>query len=215
MHPGLTCFKDGIREIPIESIPGILETGTLLLHSRHQVEPCSTIEPLSSSGWEPPAQDKSRSTRNSDEKADLEHLHNVMKTILNACRCQTISRVITSFVSPLVSLFTWLDKLIVHLFSGITLAPGRSWTRWIEKQCLTTMSMSSSPWTWRPWQRGWRPTTMWTKGSSLQTWKGCSQTAGQLCNLYWIEFTASLECFVDETNLQGLQRSRDWILQQC
>jgi len=68
VHPGLTCFKDGIREIPIESIPGILETG-----------------------WEPPAQDKSRSTRNSDEKADLEHLHNVMKTILNACRNHTSS----------------------------------------------------------------------------------------------------------------------------
>ena len=100
------------------------------------------------------------------------------------------------------------------MFSGITLAPGRSWTRWIEKQCLTTMSMSSSPWTWRPWQKGWRPTTMWTKGSSLQTWKGCSQTAGQLCNLYWIEFADPLECFVDELNLQGLQRSRDWILQQ-
>merc|ERR1719414_64348 len=68
VHPGLTCFKDGVREIPIESIPGILETG-----------------------WEPPAQDKSRSTRNSDEKADLEHLHNVMKTILNACRNHTSS----------------------------------------------------------------------------------------------------------------------------
>jgi len=63
VHPGLTCFKDGVREIPVESIPGILETG-----------------------WEPPSQDKSRSTRNSDEKADQEHLYNVMKTILNACR---------------------------------------------------------------------------------------------------------------------------------
>merc|ERR1712083_1257103 len=27
VHPGLTCFKDGIREIPIESIPGIIEAG--------------------------------------------------------------------------------------------------------------------------------------------------------------------------------------------
>lgn len=27
VHPGLTCFRDGLRSIPIESIPGILETG--------------------------------------------------------------------------------------------------------------------------------------------------------------------------------------------
>jgi len=26
-HPGLTCFKEGVRAIPIESIPGIHETG--------------------------------------------------------------------------------------------------------------------------------------------------------------------------------------------
>ena len=25
VHPGLSCFKDGVREIPIESIPGIIE----------------------------------------------------------------------------------------------------------------------------------------------------------------------------------------------
>ncbi|XP_071579451.1 histone acetyltransferase KAT2A-like isoform X2 [Temnothorax nylanderi] len=27
VHPGLTCFKDGVRSIPVESIPGIRETG--------------------------------------------------------------------------------------------------------------------------------------------------------------------------------------------
>ncbi|XP_039313828.1 histone acetyltransferase KAT2A isoform X2 [Solenopsis invicta] len=27
IHPGLTCFKDGVKSIPIESIPGIRETG--------------------------------------------------------------------------------------------------------------------------------------------------------------------------------------------
>ncbi|XP_071943488.1 histone acetyltransferase KAT2A-like [Antedon mediterranea] len=27
VYPGLTCFKDGVRNIPIESIPGILEAG--------------------------------------------------------------------------------------------------------------------------------------------------------------------------------------------
>ena len=63
VHPGLTCFRDGTREIAIDQIPGILETG-----------------------WNPPSQDKSRSTRNSDEKADAEHLYNVLKTILVACR---------------------------------------------------------------------------------------------------------------------------------
>ena len=25
VHPGLTCFKDGVRDIQIESIPGIIE----------------------------------------------------------------------------------------------------------------------------------------------------------------------------------------------
>jgi len=27
VYPGLTCFKDGVRQIPIESIPGVLEAG--------------------------------------------------------------------------------------------------------------------------------------------------------------------------------------------
>ncbi len=26
-YPGLTCFKDGVRQIPIESIPGVVEAG--------------------------------------------------------------------------------------------------------------------------------------------------------------------------------------------
>jgi len=65
VHPGLACFRDGVREIAVENIPGILETG-----------------------WEPPSVDKSRnkSNRNSDEKAEQEHLYNVLKTILTACR---------------------------------------------------------------------------------------------------------------------------------
>jgi len=63
VHPGMSCFRDGVREIAVQDIPGILETG-----------------------WEPPAVDKSRSNRNTDEKADQEHLYNVLKTILTACR---------------------------------------------------------------------------------------------------------------------------------
>lgn len=27
IHPGLTCFREGVRSIPVESIPGIRETG--------------------------------------------------------------------------------------------------------------------------------------------------------------------------------------------
>ena len=27
VYPGLTCFKDGVRQIPIESIPGVSEAG--------------------------------------------------------------------------------------------------------------------------------------------------------------------------------------------
>ena len=37
VHPGLTCFREGVREVSVESIPGILETG-----------------------WEPPAYDRTR-----------------------------------------------------------------------------------------------------------------------------------------------------------
>ena len=27
VYPGLSCFKDGVRQIPIESIPGVTEAG--------------------------------------------------------------------------------------------------------------------------------------------------------------------------------------------
>ena len=27
VHSGLSCFQDGVRQIPIESIPGVLESG--------------------------------------------------------------------------------------------------------------------------------------------------------------------------------------------
>ena len=27
VYSGLSCFKDGVRQIPIESIPGVLEAG--------------------------------------------------------------------------------------------------------------------------------------------------------------------------------------------
>lgn len=32
VHPGLNCFKDGVREIPIDSIPGLKLTGWRPIH---------------------------------------------------------------------------------------------------------------------------------------------------------------------------------------
>ncbi len=59
IHPGLTCFRDGsVKEIPVESIPGIVEAG-----------------------YVPPDMDnvKSRNTRNSDDRPDPDQLYNTFK----------------------------------------------------------------------------------------------------------------------------------------
>jgi len=61
VHPGLTCFKDGVREIPIESIPGIIEAG-----------------------WVTPADRGRPSTRTDTNDPDV--LYNALKTILNATK---------------------------------------------------------------------------------------------------------------------------------
>ncbi|XP_069959700.1 histone acetyltransferase KAT2A isoform X1 [Cherax quadricarinatus] len=60
VHPGLTCFRDGVREIPIESIPGIREAG-----------------------WKGPAT-PSRSSRSPthEQQQDPECLHSMLKTLL-------------------------------------------------------------------------------------------------------------------------------------
>ena len=64
VHPGLTCFRDGVREIPVESIPGILEAG-----------------------WVPSDRVNGRSTRSNDDgKHESEHLYNTLKTILMAAK---------------------------------------------------------------------------------------------------------------------------------
>ena len=60
VHPGLTCFREGVRDIPIESIPGILEAGYL-----------------------PQERGATRLTRTAEEKQDVESLYNSLKTILN------------------------------------------------------------------------------------------------------------------------------------
>ena len=53
VHPGLTCFREGVRDIPIESIPGILEAG-----------------------YSPQERGATRLTRTADEKQDVESLYN-------------------------------------------------------------------------------------------------------------------------------------------
>uniref|UniRef100_A0A8C6RX03 Histone acetyltransferase n=1 Tax=Nannospalax galili TaxID=1026970 RepID=A0A8C6RX03_NANGA len=53
VYPGLSCFRDGVRQIPLESIPGIRETG-----------------------WKPSGKDKSKDPR------DPEQLYNTLKSIL-------------------------------------------------------------------------------------------------------------------------------------
>uniref|UniRef100_A0A673N614 Histone acetyltransferase n=1 Tax=Sinocyclocheilus rhinocerous TaxID=307959 RepID=A0A673N614_9TELE len=53
VYPGLTCFKEGVRQIPVESIPGIRETG-----------------------WKPSAKEKSK------ELKDPDLLYNMLKNLL-------------------------------------------------------------------------------------------------------------------------------------
>eukprot|EP00095_Tigriopus_kingsejongensis_P007446 maker-scaffold403_size186359-snap-gene-0.54 protein:Tk07446 transcript:maker-scaffold403_size186359-snap-gene-0.54-mRNA-1 annotation:"histone acetyltransferase kat2a" len=62
VHPGLTCFKDGIKEIPIESIPGVLEAGYI------------------------PPDRPGRVTRGNEEKQDPETLYNIIKMILTGVK---------------------------------------------------------------------------------------------------------------------------------
>ncbi|XP_078660310.1 histone acetyltransferase KAT2A-like [Branchiostoma floridae x Branchiostoma belcheri] len=53
VYPGLTCFKDGVRQIPVESIPGIRSTG-----------------------WKP------KDLRGKEQNKDSEQLFTVLKTLL-------------------------------------------------------------------------------------------------------------------------------------
>lgn len=59
VHPGLTCFKEGVCSIPIESIPGIRETG-----------------------WRPAAR-ATRVSRVTEECADPDVLYSTLKSVLN------------------------------------------------------------------------------------------------------------------------------------
>ena len=46
VHPGLTCFKDGVRQIPIESIIGIKHTGWKALNNKERKEVVDTADSL-------------------------------------------------------------------------------------------------------------------------------------------------------------------------
>ncbi|XP_076348623.1 gcn5 acetyltransferase isoform X2 [Tachypleus tridentatus] len=63
VYPGLTCFKDGVREIPVESIPGIKETG-----------------------WKPEKKNVVK-----QEQLDPEQLYQTLKTILTQIKSHNSS----------------------------------------------------------------------------------------------------------------------------
>lgn len=62
IHPGLTCFKEGVRSIPVESIPGLREVG-----------------------WKPQARAQ-RTARPLDESVDPDKLASTLNTVLQAVR---------------------------------------------------------------------------------------------------------------------------------
>ena len=62
VYPGLTCFKEGVREIGIESIPGVIEAG-----------------------WVPPPEKPGRAMTRSDPN-DPDALFSSLKTILNSTK---------------------------------------------------------------------------------------------------------------------------------
>lgn len=57
VYPGLTCFKDGIRQIPIESIPGVREAGYRTSSDDYRI--------------------------NAEDNTDSEHLYTHLRGILN------------------------------------------------------------------------------------------------------------------------------------
>ncbi|XP_039251065.2 histone acetyltransferase KAT2A-like [Styela clava] len=63
VYPGLTCFKDGVRQIPIENIPGIRETG-----------------------WKPAKENGKK-----EMKESAESLYSVLKAIIQSMRSHSSS----------------------------------------------------------------------------------------------------------------------------
>lgn len=98
VHPGLACFKDGTREIPIESIPGILEAGWVPLAERPN----------------------GRSTMRSDPN-DPEALYNSLKTILTSSKNHQSA---WPFQLPVDRKVVRRSLLLLHYFFSIW-PPGR------------------------------------------------------------------------------------------
>ncbi|KAE8747322.1 hypothetical protein FOCC_FOCC005965 [Frankliniella occidentalis] len=63
IHPGLTCFRDGVRSIPVESIPGILETG-----------------------WKPAARSTRALQHSPEESHDHDTLQQTLRQVLNTIK---------------------------------------------------------------------------------------------------------------------------------
>lgn len=62
IHPGLNCFREGVRSIPVESIPGIRETG-----------------------WKPAVR-STRVSKLNEECSDPDTLSKHLKIVLNSVR---------------------------------------------------------------------------------------------------------------------------------
>lgn len=77
IHPGLTCFKEGVRSIPVESIPGLREVG-----------------------WKPQARAQ-RTSRPLEESADPDKLATTFSTVLAAVRQHTAAWPFLKPVNPL------------------------------------------------------------------------------------------------------------------
>ncbi|XP_075217485.1 gcn5 acetyltransferase [Lycorma delicatula] len=73
VHPGLTCFREGVRSIPIESIPGIRETG-----------------------WRPAAR-TTRVSKVTEETSDPDTLFKAFKNVLSSIRNHSLA---WPFVEP-------------------------------------------------------------------------------------------------------------------
>ncbi|XP_037075583.1 histone acetyltransferase KAT2B-like isoform X1 [Pollicipes pollicipes] len=76
VHPGLTCFKEGVQGIPIECIPGIREAG-----------------------WKSPEK-SARVTRNSDDLGNAELLQGTFRTLLQNMRQHSAAWPFLSPVDP-------------------------------------------------------------------------------------------------------------------
>uniref|UniRef100_A0A8C7NNT0 Histone acetyltransferase n=1 Tax=Oncorhynchus mykiss TaxID=8022 RepID=A0A8C7NNT0_ONCMY len=70
VYPGLTCFKEGVRQIPVESIPGIRETG-----------------------WKPSAKEKVK------ELKDPDVLYNMLKNLLAQVKTESHNNGVVVFLS--------------------------------------------------------------------------------------------------------------------